>query len=374
MLSVDSVAVGLPLVSACDVKNVAKVDFGKGPCGANTNLQLNCLISKRRALRWFRTVFLPSASSSFRTRPAFLSLRRRDLESRAGGHFVVFLCLIARSRIPFMAKSPNDRIGQVEEILCANCNRWTKHTIHGAYDTYAEDGDVSGGAKHDLMACNGCDSVTYRRVSWFSEEPDLSTALYPPRAETPTPDRKPKDFDCLAWNHPVNSVYQQTIVALNANLPTLAGAGVRLIIEGVCKDCKIVDGDVTDRNGVTKRNANLVGKINGMVEQGLIGKKQADVLHEIRFLGNDTAPTLTGRPRKFLTRPLTSPNTSSRKSTSSRSMPRCSRAAKGRTKIRSSGQKQATVSPKGQSSGTAVKLAIGRFEALLTCLDRWTAC
>ena len=64
------------------------------------------------------------------------------------------------------------------------------------------------------------------------------------------------------------------------------------MIEGVCNDRGIKDGNVTDANGVTKRKNNLEGRINGLAEKGLISTQQAETLHQIRFLGNDAAHEL----------------------------------------------------------------------------------
>ena len=51
-----------------------------------------------------------------------------------------------------MAKAA-DRIGKVDKVLWASCNRATDHTIRGAYDTFwdhGEDGE-HGRNEHDLL-------------------------------------------------------------------------------------------------------------------------------------------------------------------------------------------------------------------------------
>ena len=86
---------------------------------------------------------------------------------------------------------------------------------------------------------------------------------------------------------------------------SLAGAGIRLLIEGVCLDQKIVKGKVyTDlgsllRHKTTKKailRDNLEGKINGLLTKGLVSKNQAKVLHQLRKLGNDAAHALDQPP------------------------------------------------------------------------------
>ena len=100
----------------------------------------------------------------------------------------------------------------------------------------------------------------------------------------------------------VRQAYDQTITAFNGGLLTLAGAGVRLLIEGICKEKNVNDGPLFDANGIQRvdkrknnrpmRGDNLEGKINGMVEQDFISKTQSEHLHQIRFLGNDAAHQL----------------------------------------------------------------------------------
>jgi hypothetical protein len=195
-----------------------------------------------------------------------------------------------------------ERIGKVIEVLCAVCKVKTKHTVKGSCKTHFTDdeNDISAGGTHDLLTCNGCGHVTYREDFWFSEEPgERRVTLYPPRGDQAFA-RVPREFHHLPWGGPLESVYRQTVSAFANQLMTLAGAGVRLLIEGVCKDRGVVDGEVIDKNGLRKRRDSLEGKINGLVEHGFIGRKQADTLHEIRFLGNDAAHELDQPSQKVV--------------------------------------------------------------------------
>lgn len=195
-----------------------------------------------------------------------------------------------------------ERVGDVEEIPCVNCGL-TRHTIRGTFEAYWEDKDkdVQGGSTYDLMECNGCQHATLRDTFWFSEEPgDASVTYWPPRRIDP-PLRKPRDFDHLDYGCPVDSVYRQTITAFNDGLSTLAGAGIRLLIEGICRDQNITEGRVyTDQGRLVRHRTtnriilrdNLEGKINGLLMKGRISKNQAKVLHQLRKLGNDAAHEL----------------------------------------------------------------------------------
>ena len=181
---------------------------------------------------------------------------------------------------------------QIEKIVCAQCWQLTNHTLLHTYKSRGDDEEsgISWGARYEFFKCNGCEEATYRRISWFSEDDgELDITFYPPRNESPP--YAPKQFGHI-WGSPLDSVYRQTISALNNQLLTLTGAGVRLIIEGVCNERGIKNGLVTDEKGTTKRKETLQGRINGLAEKGFITSQQAETLHEIRFLGNDAAHEL----------------------------------------------------------------------------------
>jgi hypothetical protein len=68
-------------------------------------------------------------------------------------------------------------------------------------------------------------------------------------------------------------MYKETIEAINAGIRTLAGGGLRAVVEAICLDKKITDG-------------NLQKKIEELAKQGFLTKNQAELLHEERYLGN----------------------------------------------------------------------------------------
>jgi len=186
------------------------------------------------------------------------------------------------------------------KLLCSKCGRETNHALLNSYEVSWDDEDagVGGSETYDFLRCNGCDTATLRITSWFSEEEETSVKLYPSRGAQDV--RRPKDFDEITYGCSLDSAYRQTISAFNQRLFTLAGAGVRLIIEGVCKEKGIKKGLVTHQDGKTRREKNLEGKINGLAEAGYITKEQAKALYQIRFLGNDAAHELDQPTRKVV--------------------------------------------------------------------------
>jgi hypothetical protein len=169
----------------------------------------------------------------------------------------------------------------------------TNHAVVGAYKTFwsEDEAGVSGGGTHEFLKCDGCETPTLRSETWFSEEPGETAFTFHPPRKSGDPDRKPRQFQNIPWGSPLDSAYRQTVAAFNQQLFTLAGAGVRLVIEGVCKERGVSDGHVTSKCGKTRRNS-LEGKINGLAEKNFISTQQAETLHQIRFLGNDAAHEL----------------------------------------------------------------------------------
>jgi len=193
-----------------------------------------------------------------------------------------------------------DRFGKQEDLACAHCRNATMHTIRYSYETSWNLPDVAlGGTLHDFLNCNGCGEGTYRRNSWSSEDQDRSIRLYPVRLENT---RETKQFPNVPWESKLTRIYRQTVAAFNEDLMTLAGAGVRLLIEGICIEKNVADGPIFDqttgvqvinrKNNQPVRRDNLEGRINGLAEKDLISRQQCKYLHELRFLGNDAAHQL----------------------------------------------------------------------------------
>ena len=98
-------------------------------------------------------------------------------------------------------------IGAIEEILCQTCKVKTKHTIRAVYENGDDDDEyeVWWKAIHEMLSCNGCNSVTYRVTAWSSEDAEPGVILYPKRGKTKR-DRTPKDFENLPYGGDIESV------------------------------------------------------------------------------------------------------------------------------------------------------------------------
>jgi hypothetical protein len=145
------------------------------------------------------------------------------------------------------------------------------------------EGPVISKEFHRFVECMGCENTKYvissLDVLLFDAEEEI-LKVYPDAPGTPVR-RKPTigggDIRYrrrgMLVPEPVWKMYMETIAALNANILTLAGGGLRAVVEAICLDKEIVEG-------------NLQKKIGELSNQNLLTKAQADLLHEERYLGN----------------------------------------------------------------------------------------
>lgn len=140
----------------------------------------------------------------------------------------------------------------------------------GAYFTYT----------YQICRCLGCDSVRFRVEEEFSGYEDCTVQIYPQIQKNSWPE-KPE----LRALEKVGSIYRETVAAFNARAMILTGAGLRAIVEALCNQRKI-------------RGKNLQEKIDALVDENLLAKPQADLLHEERYIGNSALHEVEPPPEK----------------------------------------------------------------------------
>jgi len=116
----------------------------------------------------------------------------------------------------------------------------------------------------------GCDSIRFRIVEDCSDDnPEAGPRdrIYP---DDPQSGRQPEDLP--EFPDDVRQMYQETIRCFNAGALTMAGDGLRAIVEAICQDRKVT-------------GAPLANMIDELVKQGYLVKAQADLLHEERYIG-----------------------------------------------------------------------------------------
>jgi hypothetical protein len=204
----------------------------------------------------------------------------------------------------------NKTKGQKLKVYCSECGRETNHIVMqsvdccaseviGYHDGHPETIDWSN--HYQIVQCQGCDGITFRRLSWNSEaqwqisqyewDDGTSEWLYPERSEQT---RVIRNYHNVP--NTLRRIYRETIECFNKEIFTLCAAGLRAIIEGICADQKITDGPfiINKADGSTKtvRRKNLEGKIAGLGEKAILSQRNTAILHEHRFLGNEAVHEL----------------------------------------------------------------------------------
>lgn len=169
---------------------------------------------------------------------------------------------------------------------CIRCKLDTNHVVHSEHLSEGEPDEYRYVEKHQIVKCNGCDTLSFRRVfidyesAWPSGDDEW---------ETPTdidtyPQLNLANIDDIYLPDIVGSIYRETCNAYSQGSLTLAGIGFRTTIEAICNDQNIPGNQLSNR-------------ITNLSTRGLISKKDSNRLHSIRFLGNDAAHDIK-KPRK----------------------------------------------------------------------------
>lgn len=169
-------------------------------------------------------------------------------------------------------------------LPCRLCARTTRHEAltHVWREDSAPDGSISWWDDFHTVRCCGCFDISFLQDStsddWFIEdqetgqsEPELRRSLYPARV----PGIRPLDGKYyLPWD--VQTIYIETVSAINSNQRILAGIGIRAIVESVAKNEKA-------------KGKSLEKRIDDLKIKGFITPTGAELLHDLRFMGNAAA-------------------------------------------------------------------------------------
>lgn len=172
---------------------------------------------------------------------------------------------------------------KIEKILCPICGVNTNHKVvweSKELGTNDEENEIWENLSFDVLQCLGCETPTLRKRYMFSEDLDIrningKNIVFPQITLWPKTGYRMLKLKYMSEAPPsVKRVYRETLEAYNNELQTLCAAGVRAIIESICKEKGIVQGDLKD-------------KIDELRNRGLINEDFAEALHENRLLGND---------------------------------------------------------------------------------------
>lgn len=187
------------------------------------------------------------------------------------------------------------------KVPCIKCKGKTSHKVLQSLDYSAREWINKGFTidwvdNYQIIQCQGCESISFRHRSWFSEYDDndggSTVWLYPKRSEATLPI---KDFRNVPTK--IRRIYGETIECFNNEYLTLCAAGLRAIVEGICVEQGVKNGLVEEKqkDGSIKivKKRNLEGKISGLREKGILTKRDSDILHQHRFLGNEAVHNLS---------------------------------------------------------------------------------
>jgi hypothetical protein len=164
---------------------------------------------------------------------------------------------------------------------CPECCLQTNHDILFTEKIISDPSDdFHWSIQFEVIRCKGCDNIQFRHIygdeSMFDGDENGGIVYYDERKYFPGSiigHSGIKNFYEIPTK--IRIVYLETLEALKANCYLLAAVGLRAVIEAVSIDQKIA-------------GKNLEQKINNLSKNRLITDNDANRLHGIRFLGNDS--------------------------------------------------------------------------------------
>ena len=179
-------------------------------------------------------------------------------------------------------------------VICGLCGQASREhrILHEKVINCCDGPDYPVDSKeyHRFVECMGCKSTKYviSTLDCQDYEAKEENFIVYPDAPGNTVRRKPAISSDEAIDaggerlipESVWKMYGETIVALNSDIRTLAGGGLRAVVEAICLDKKIMNG-------------NLQEKIDELTKKNLLTTTQAELLHEERYLGNSALHELS---------------------------------------------------------------------------------
>ena len=186
-----------------------------------------------------------------------------------------------------------------QELSCEECGCKTNHRVLPSVEEYDEspDGDIEVWVDYWVVQCLGCNTLAFCKRTKCSEDWDddrhgnsflvPTVEMYPYRL----PGRQRKEYGREVPRE-IQGVYEEVYASLCNGLNVLAGIGMRAVLEMVCKDQGIVSGKLRE-------------KVDGLAERGIVVVNDAEILQNLRFLGNESAHEAAPHTPKELIAALT---------------------------------------------------------------------
>jgi len=166
----------------------------------------------------------------------------------------------------------NTSKGDTVHTYCNQCENYTNHQVITDYcKSEITDYTVNFKADYQIVKCSGCDTVSYRSFYSFSEYQNIDDDGTWEERFPVSKTRMEKNFEHLP--SVLSQIYKEVIIAYNNGSFLLCAAGIRAILEGVCKNENIT-------------GKNLKEKIENLYEHRFVSQQHKNILHSLRFLGN----------------------------------------------------------------------------------------
>lgn len=172
--------------------------------------------------------------------------------------------------------------GSVHKAVCESCQIEQRHIVEASARSRWDSDEYTGITEFEVIRCLNCDTLSFRKEASNSEDYwyDPETEEYTSNCDVSVyPNRTAGRFKIDGHYHlppDVRAAYEEVISAVNGGQPILAGLGVRVLIEVICRD----------RNAAGK---SLLAKIDDLKVKGVLTHAGADILHKLRSMGNESA-------------------------------------------------------------------------------------
>lgn len=181
----------------------------------------------------------------------------------------------------------NASVGNTLWLPCSKCHGKTCHKVlasvdkEGKHDYPSHDYEIHFETKYQVVECQGCTSISFRKNETDSEEmlEDESGNWIPVDHEELYPSRvagRHKLDQASLLPREVENIYNETHFALCNRQQILAGIGLRALVETICKEKQAPGKD-------------LEKKIDSLIDLGVLTPDGAEILHSLRILGNVAA-------------------------------------------------------------------------------------
>lgn len=179
------------------------------------------------------------------------------------------------------------------KFRCWSCNKPTKHIVRAKYNfkeifslrEIGGFGTMELDHEYLIAQCGGCDHVSLIDIVFC--EGNWQVYQYPELAKKEYEGLFLDQNELFEVPEEISNLYQEVTQAYKNQTPILCGVGLRILVEAICINRQI-KGD------------NLMQKIKGLKDAGLISATELPILDKLRNIGNAAAHEIKGMDEQTL--------------------------------------------------------------------------